>query len=555
VTSQAIIAFAISCAALALLFAVLLRSRCRDAALALDNPEFQDFAGSLGMTIMVIKADMSAILYASPGFRALFGMDPAEASYARIRTLVHEDDLEALDAALLAGRRAPFELEFRIVRDGEGNWIHMRGFPIARRKAARRIVLWMEDRSRRKSDELKLAQARDYEVAIGARIQQALLLGQAERDYASFDLASMTLPSQKIDGDFIDFFDGADETLDLMLGDVMGKGIPAALTGAAARNAFVRARMSLADTADLSAMPIKDIVGAAEQRIAGKLIELKTFFTLVYGRVDGNAGLFRYVDCGHTSVIHYEKRSGRCWRLKGANAPIGFLPKQDFQEYAVPIAKDDLLFFYSDGITEATDSEGEQFGEDRLMKLIRSSAGLSAAKLLEKIKLISFAYAAGDFKDDITGISVKINAETKTASSVSRNFPQSLASLHAIRDFFGQCIAKHLSGPCSEDTREALLLAAGEAISNVVKHNAPDQKHRCAASFILTDAWAAFTLYYHGQDYDWQEWTLPNVKLFQTGGYGLYIIGEIMDSVTVSRGEDGLIRLSMLFHLKAGKQQ
>ncbi len=553
-TQHAIIALAAACAALALLLALLYRLRCRGSALALDHPEFQDFAASLAMTIIVIKADMSAILYASPGFSAIFGMDPAEARNESMRSLVHADDLEAFDSALLAGRSSPFEIEFRIVREGESNWIHMRGFPIAERTAARRIVLWLEDRSRRKSDELKLAQARDYEVAIGARIQQALLLGRAERDYASFELASMTLPSQKIDGDFIDFFDGPDETLDLMLGDVMGKGIPAALTGAAARNAFVRARLSLADTADLSALPIKDIVGAAERRIAGKLIELKTFFTLIYGRIDGNAGLFRYVDCGHTSVIHYEKRSGRCWRLKGANAPLGFLPKQDFLEYAVPIANDDILFFFSDGITEAADSEGEQFGEDRLMKLIRSSAGLGAAELLEKIKLISFAYAAGDFKDDITGISVKMAAVAKTAAGYSRNFPQSLDSLHAIRDFFSRCIMKHLSGKCSADAREALLLAAGEAASNIFKHNAPDQKHSCAAAFSLTDAWAAFTLYYHGEDYDWQEWAPPKVKEFQTGGYGLYIMGTVMDSVTVARGEDGQIRLSMLYSLQPGKR-
>jgi sigma-B regulation protein RsbU (phosphoserine phosphatase) len=550
----AIIASALACAALALLVAALRRYACRGSALALDHPVFQDFAGSLALTVIVIKADLSAILYASPGFRAIFGFNPAKADYARIRAAVHEDDLEALDRALESGRGSSFEIEFRVLRDGESSWIHMRGFPIALRGAEKRIALWAEDRSLRKSDELKLAQARDYEVAIGARIQQALLLGHTERDYAGFELASMTLPSQKIDGDFIDFFDGDGEALDLMLGDVMGKGIPAALTGAAARNAFVRARMSLADKSELSALPIKDIVGEAEKRIAGKLIELKTFFTLVYGRIDGGVGLFRFVDCGHTSVIHYEKRSGRCWRLKGDNAPLGFLPKQDFVEYAVPIAKDDILFFYSDGITEATDSEGEQFGEARLMKLIRSSAGLGAAELLEKIKLISFAYAAGDFKDDITAISVKIAAGAKAASHSSRSFPQSLGSLHAIRDFFSHCMAKHLSGLTTPERREALLLAAGEAASNIFKHNAPDAERRCAASFSMTEDWAAFILYYHGTDYAWQEWSLPKLEQFQTSGYGLFIIGEVMDSVTVSAGEDGLMRMSMLFTFSSGRQ-
>ena len=237
------IASLIACVALSILVFILLLSSCNRPVLALDHLEFQEFASSLALTIVVMDAESGVILYASPGFHAIFGMDPANADYAGIRSTVHEDDQEALDATLKSNTNASFEIEFRIMRDEKTSWIHMRGFPITRRGTVSRRVLWMEDRSRRKSDELKLAQARDYEVAIGARIQQALLLGQAERTYASFELASMTLPSQKIDGDFIDFFDGDDEALDLMLGDVMGKGIPAALTGAAARNAFVRAQL------------------------------------------------------------------------------------------------------------------------------------------------------------------------------------------------------------------------------------------------------------------------------------------------------------------------
>ncbi|TFG81812.1 MAG: PAS domain S-box protein, partial [Spirochaetales bacterium] len=342
-----------------LLLAAIANGQRRRSALPMDDPQFQEFAGSLAASILVVTADLDRILYASPGFGLMFGSDPSEVTFGRIEGMIHGDDVEGVHAALGSGRDSPFESEFRILRDGETHWLHMRGFPVPGRRTANRIVLWIEDRSIRKSDELKLAEARDYEVTIGARIQQALLLGQPERAYSTFELASMTLPSQKIDGDFIDFYDGGDEVLDLMVGDVMGKGIPAALTGAAARNAFVRAHMTLADESNGSRLKLKDIVGAAEKRIAGKLLELKTFFTLIYGRIDGNAGLFRYVDCGHTSIVHYEKRSGRCWRLKGSNAPMGFLPAQEYVEYAVPVDEGDILFLYSDGITEATNSNGE----------------------------------------------------------------------------------------------------------------------------------------------------------------------------------------------------
>jgi anti-sigma regulatory factor (Ser/Thr protein kinase) len=485
VIPSAIILSAAIGASLMLVSIVLVRLTRRSSTLPLDNPEFQDFAGSLSMTIIVIPADLSGILYASPGFRGIFDMDPSEVDFRRLKGFIHEDDAESLESALQAGRSSSFEIEFRILRKGETHWIHMRGFPV---------------------------------------------------------------PG---DGDFIDFFDGGDEVLDLMVGDVMGKGIPAALTGAAARNAFVRARMSLGDESGLSCLPVKGIVSAAEKRMAGKLMELKTFFTLVYGRIDGNTGLFRYVDCGHTSIIHYEKRSGRCWRLKGANAPMGFLPEQDYVEYAVPVDEGDLLFLYSDGITEATNSEGEQFGEVRLLKLIRSSSGLGAAELLEKIKQITFSYAAGEFKDDVTGISIRMISKTRNLTGDSNKFPQSLASLHAIREYFDRCIGASLSASISAEARESVLIAIAEAASNIFKHNAPDEKWTCAASFRKTDSWASFSLYYHGVDYDWQEWAIPRVENFQTSGYGLYLIGEAMDSVTVSAGDDGLIRLCMLLYLSA----
>jgi len=99
-----------------------------------------------------------------------------------------------------------------------------------------------------------------------------------------------------------------------------------------------------------------------------------------------------------------------------------------------------------------------------------------------------------------------------------------------------------------------VLIAIGEAASNIFKHNASDQKWTCAASFQMTDSWASFSLYYHGVDYDWQQWATPRVEDFQTSGYGLYLMGQAMDSVTVSPGDDGLIRLCMLLYLSPERQ-
>jgi len=542
-------AAAVSVSLCALAAAAVLAVR-RASLLPLDRPEFREFAASLDGAVALISADLERVLYASPGFEPLFGASPDRISFRRLERIVHAEDLEALETALSAGRLKPFEVEFRILSGGDPRWLRMRGFPVAGKgkKAARKIAVWVEDRSLRKTDELRLVEALDYEVAVGARIQQALLLGSPERAYPGFDLASMTLPSQKIDGDFMDFFDGGPEVLDLMLGDVMGKGVPAALTGAAACNAFFRARLALAERAGAALPPVRDIVRGAEERIAGKLMDLRTFFTLVYGRLDGKRGLYRYVDCGHTSVLHFECKTGRCWRLKGANAPVGFMPEQDYVEYAVPLSPGDLLFLYSDGITEAENSEGERFGEDRLMKLVGSHSGLDAAALLEKVKHIAFAYAGGDFKDDVTALVVRV-ASGPSVRTAHRTFPQSMESLRAVRDFYRVCADRALSESLSSEDLDALLIATGEAAANIFRHSIPEHPAACTAAFRVSDSWAAFCLYYRGTDYEWQEPTAPPIEDYPAGGYGLYLINEAMDSVTVSTGEGGEVRLCMLVDL------
>ena len=98
-----------------------------------------------------------------------------------------------------------------------------------------------EDITERKRAQEELARAREQEVEIGFKIQQTLLLDQPPRDVPGVRVAALTIPSQRIDGDFYDFFKHRDDCLDVIVGDVMGKGIPAALLGAATKSHFLQA--------------------------------------------------------------------------------------------------------------------------------------------------------------------------------------------------------------------------------------------------------------------------------------------------------------------------
>ena len=166
-----------------------------------------------------------------------------------------------------------------------------------------------EDITERKRAQEELARAREQEVEIGFKIQQTLLLDQPPRDVPGVRVAALTIPSQRIDGDFYDFFKHRDDCLDVIVGDVMGKGIPAALLGAATKSHFLQALSRLISLAAPGTLPEpKDIVTLAHSEVARQLIELESFVTVCYARFDLENRRVDFVDCGHTTTIHFQAK-------------------------------------------------------------------------------------------------------------------------------------------------------------------------------------------------------------------------------------------------------
>ena len=335
---------------------------------------------------------------------------------------------------------------------------------------------------------------------------------------------------------------------DFVLGDVMGKGVPAALMGAAARTEIMRAHYFPGRESEGKLPAPEEILGTAEANLAQELQKLHSFVTLVYGRLYASGKLLQFIDCGHTSIIHYDAAEGSCWRIKGSNMPLGFVDRQTFKPYMTDLSPGDVLFTYSDGITEASNSEGELFGEERLMLLIRASSDLSTADLLEKVKRITFSYCAGNFRDDVTCIAVKIAPEQNVIEAKTRQktFPQQLDAIRAIREFVEESLAGLLppdSG--SADLRNEIGIAAAEAGTNILRHQKPAD-NELKVCIRRGESWISLKIEYDGQEYNWQDITPPDPARYQQGGYGQFLMNSIMDSVLLEQGEHERQRLVML---------
>lgn len=254
-----------------------------------------------------------------------------------------------------------------------------------------------------------LAEARKQEVEIAYKIQQSLLLSAPFRDISGIHVSTLTIPSQEIDGDFFDFFKHSEGCLDAIIGDVMGKGVPAALLGAGVKSEFLRAMSQLILASRGTLFDHAQIVRHVHAKLTPRLIDLERFVTLCYIRFDLLKRQYHLVDCGHTSTVHIQPRLDACHLLRCDNMPLGCFEKEIYDQISGTMEPDDLFFFYSDGLTEAKNKSKEMFGEARLLEILKQNARLDTEALIHKIydAIIQFTESE-TFTDDLTCIALRI---------------------------------------------------------------------------------------------------------------------------------------------------
>jgi len=253
--------------------------------------------------------------------------------------------------------------------------------------------------------EKELARAREREIYIASRIQRTLLLGKPPIDMPEIEIAQFTIPSQQVDGDFFDFFKINDKILDIVVGDVMGKGIASALLGAAMKSHFLRAinELALSNTESRFIPEPGDIVSRVHSAMISHMEDIETFVTLCYARIDLQKSVISFVDCGHMRTIHYRKSSKNIRLLEGVNMPLGLPETDPFEQITVSYNPGDFFFFYSDGLTEAQNMEGEQFGEMRLVEKIQEYAEFGPQQIIDKVYKDIIHFSQSDsFDDDFT---------------------------------------------------------------------------------------------------------------------------------------------------------
>lgn len=267
--------------------------------------------------------------------------------------------------------------------------------------AADVLALMMEN-ARLNARELEQEKLRrDLELA--AEVQRRLLPRRPPRT-ALGTLAAYTLPARSVGGDYYDFIDLPGGEMGIAIADVSGKGIAAALLMSVVQASL---RLMSADPnescANLAARMNRFLYGST----AGN--KYATFF---YAQVDPASRTLRFVNAGHNPpfLVRRTATGAQAHQLKAGGTVLGLFPETDYEAGEVPLCPGDVLVAFTDGVPEALNVQGEEFGEARLEGLLVNAMGCSAETISERLTTAMHDWIAGaEQHDDLTFIVLAVS--------------------------------------------------------------------------------------------------------------------------------------------------
>ncbi|NOZ32870.1 MAG: SpoIIE family protein phosphatase, partial [Alphaproteobacteria bacterium] len=252
----------------------------------------------------------------------------------------------------------------------------------------------------RMATQIALQRNRAQEMVAAATIQQALLpdmIDQTVLGNRATVFASMT-PARAVGGDFYDMFAQGNNRLAIAVGDVCGKGVPAAL--------FMSVALTVLRMVGREDRPIDEAIEKINDQLCADNAS-SMFATLFFASIDLTSGELDYVCCGHNPAFLISA-NGMVRPLAAAGIPLGVLPGHGFEAAKVRLAPGDALFLFTDGVTEANNEMGEEFGDQRLAELLEGLGGAGPRQMIETVvaAVSDFAGDAEQF-DDITCLCFK----------------------------------------------------------------------------------------------------------------------------------------------------
>lgn len=250
----------------------------------------------------------------------------------------------------------------------------------------------------RQHEEILEKRKLEEELSIAKRIQQSFL-PREKPQFSGFDISGINIPSEEVGGDYYDFIPIIENQIGIVIGDVSGKGIPAALIMASVRAGLIaEIRNNYA---------IRSIM-AKVNNLLFESTASDIYVTAVYGVLDPKNRIFTFSNAGHNAPI-LRRADGEMKYLTEGGMALGMFENSKYEERPLGINPGEILVFYTDGVTEAKNDKEEEFGTRRLKQVISDSHQLGASQIQENIyDAVKEFTGVSHQEDDLTMIVIKV---------------------------------------------------------------------------------------------------------------------------------------------------
>ena len=273
--------------------------------------------------------------------------------------------------------------------DPDGNSFGLAGFD----ELTRSVETQRKALAHKVEEERRAAQ----EIEIAKRVQ-ARLFPQIHPEVKTLEYAGLCLQARQVGGDYFDFLDLGQHRLGLVIGDVSGKGIAAALLMA---NLQANLRSQCAGACTHPELFLQSV-----NRLFFENTADSAYASLFFAEYDDDSRRLRYANCGHLAglIVHPD---GECERLSSTGTLLGLFPQGELSIAESTIASGDVLALYTDGLTEASSEDGKEFGEDLLIENLKQYRDLGSEPMAKAIAEEVRNFSPHEQHDDITLIVAK----------------------------------------------------------------------------------------------------------------------------------------------------
>jgi PAS domain S-box-containing protein len=356
---------------------------------------------------------------------------------------------------------------------------------------------------------------------------QASLLPKAFPVVEGFEFSSRAKPSRFVNGDFFDYELRSGKYCSIMLADIAGKGLPAALLAASARSLYRHTLISSSSCEGESPCSPGAIIRELNASMLPDLELTERFITMIATRIDLERGLFEVANAGGCEVIVTDGLDGRSRVLSGGGLPIGIASDLGVEVEKLGLRPGMGVLIYSDGITEAINPSGELFGIERLLEVAareaRSGAEEFSTAVLRAVELFQDGLA---LSDDATLVVIK--AKPRRFRFEFLLCPSSLDAEPA--RVASACF------PYGEKVARDLELASSEILTNIHEHGYSSREGRVVLELRLETRGVELLVREWGASFDLGATPSPALGEAREGGFGLFIVRSVMDHFSYEPG-------------------